>query len=645
MADPLKEYQKEIIARGLGSAFQEEGIGRGPLDYRNPQLTSDIAKINKSISGTNSQYKKNMGLAEIQDLLQIGEQRIADDLSPKGLADAYKRMLSNQKSGFTDIIRDQQGNIIGGGNPLFKSPENLLSKKRRDKLREQDLSRISAMPSDSAAFEMSGLDQIAEQLNRAEIPISSPKSDELVRNEEKRKKDAEDFRAKEQALIDSQGGLRSQPIVGQGQDNNPNEDASTTAFLSSMDEFINSARDAAPYKPTERSIKEYKRAFAEATGIDISGKPDKSSALMALGLALMQNRAGSGFNVGNILRAVGQAGEAALPKLEAAKKEAKNNAIAAGKYALEAQAADKATDTANLEKQLNRPGYYIFERGTDIEDGNKKFKDGKIVYLNPKELNELITNPDFDERFSFIEKSEYIDVMKELSKPVELGEMWVKGDPKAFSLIGGDAKDVPPALQVLSHAKNPNYKGETPSRRLLAEEDEDVKNRFVRYQTDIAKNTQKLDELIKNLQAGVSFPKQIADTVKQIGKSLGLNVDTSTTAKAKQELANIAIDNVLEILKESGRTISEGERKRAEKRVSKVDLSLEGSDLDLILNQVEYVYNMVVTNAQKNLDTALDSFENQFGYSVMPKISQEELDAINAKREEDGLEPRKMSDF
>ena len=79
--------------------------------------------------------------------------------------------------------------------------------------------------------------------------------------------------------------------------------------------------------------------------------------------------------------------------------------------------------------------------------------------------------------------------------------------------------------------------------------------------------------------------------------------------------------------------------------MSKVDLSLEGSDLDLILNQVEYVYDMVVTDAQKNLDMALDSFENQFGYSVMPKISREELDAINAKREEDGLEPRKMSDF
>jgi len=630
------QVQNLIKPLGIESAFQEEGPGLGP--------SSDLIRKFNQIRAryADPEYRAKL------------ESRGYDpnEITRKGIADATE---------FDEKVREKElSGIFGFGSPvknalkqirknqetdLFKSPEEDLSALARRQLNKKFAEEIGNMPPDSLALQMSGLDQIAEELNRAEIPISGPKVDELVRNEEKRKKDAEDFRAKEKALVDSQGGLRSQPIEGQGQENNPNEDASTTAFLSSMDEFINSARESAPYKPTERSIEEYKKAFAEATGIDISGKPDKSSALMALGLALMQNRAGSGFNVGNILRAVGQAGEAALPKLESAKKEARNNAIAAGKYALEAQASDKATDTANLEKQLNRPGYYVFERGSDIEDGNQKFKDGKIVYLNPKELNELITNPDFDERFSFIEKSEYIDVMKELSKPVELGEMWVKGDPKAFSLIGGDAKDVPPALQVLSHAKNPNYKGETPSNRLLAEEKDDVKNRFVRYQTDISKNTQKLDELLKNLQAGVSFPKQIAGNVKQIAKSLGLNVDTSTTAKAKQALANIAIDNVLQILKESGRTISEGERQRAEKRVSKVDLSLEGSDLDLILNQVEYVYDMVVTDAQKNLDMALDSFENQFGYSVIPKISQEELDAINAKREEDGLEPRKMSDF
>ena len=39
----------------------------------------------------------------------------------------------------------------------------------------------------------------------------------------------------------------------------------------------------------------------------------KSSAMTAFGLALMQNKAGKGFNVGNMLSSVGEAGEKALP--------------------------------------------------------------------------------------------------------------------------------------------------------------------------------------------------------------------------------------------------------------------------------------------------------------------------------------------
>ena len=77
------------------------------------------------------------------------------------------------------------------------------------------------------------------------------------------------------------------------------------------------------------------KEFAEATGLNIDGKPDKSQALMAMGLALMQNRAGKGFNVGRILNAVGQSGEKAMPYMTAAINEAKQAKMAAGKYALQ----------------------------------------------------------------------------------------------------------------------------------------------------------------------------------------------------------------------------------------------------------------------------------------------------------------------
>ena len=68
--------------------------------------------------------------------------------------------------------------------------------------------------------------------------------------------------------------------------------------------------DSEPEKP--KTIDDYKADFAKATGIDISGEPDNKSALMALGLSLMQNRAGKGFNLSNILGEVGRAGQAAL---------------------------------------------------------------------------------------------------------------------------------------------------------------------------------------------------------------------------------------------------------------------------------------------------------------------------------------------
>ena len=83
------------------------------------------------------------------------------------------------------------------------------------------------------------------------------------------------------------------------------------------------------------SIDDYKKEFAEATGIDVSGKVDNSQALMAFGLALMQNKAGKGFNVGKLLSAVGEAGEKAMPAMAEARQEARAGQLAAGKYALQ----------------------------------------------------------------------------------------------------------------------------------------------------------------------------------------------------------------------------------------------------------------------------------------------------------------------
>lgn len=98
----------------------------------------------------------------------------------------------------------------------------------------------------------------------------------------------------------------------------------------------------------KKELEDYKEEFAKATGVDITGKVDKSQALMALGLSLMQNKAGRNFNVSNALAALGEAGEKAMPEFAKAKEVARNARIAAGKYGLSEVAKDKADKAARI---------------------------------------------------------------------------------------------------------------------------------------------------------------------------------------------------------------------------------------------------------------------------------------------------------
>ena len=126
--------------------------------------------------------------------------------------------------------------------------------------------------------------------------------------------------------------------------------AQAQLFTDAMKDIEDMYGDGTEVRKT-KTIDDYKKDFAKATGIDISGEPDNRAALMALGLSLMQNRAGKGFNLSNILGEVGRAGEAALPKFEAARKEARAGQIAAGKFALQEEKADRAAELAKAKEK------------------------------------------------------------------------------------------------------------------------------------------------------------------------------------------------------------------------------------------------------------------------------------------------------
>jgi len=130
-----------------------------------------------------------------------------------------------------------------------------------------------------------------------------------------------------------------------------------------------------------KTIEDYKLDFQKATGIDVSGEPDNKMALMSLGLSLMQNKAGKGFDLSKILGSVGEAGQAAMPAFERARQEAKQGQLAAGKFALQQTKADKdAIKSANTERAKYLRGRRdvildrIAETATDQQKAYTKFK-------------------------------------------------------------------------------------------------------------------------------------------------------------------------------------------------------------------------------------------------------------------------------
>ena len=125
-------------------------------------------------------------------------------------------------------------------------------------------------------------------------------------------------------------------------------------FMAGFDDYLEAlgVQNVAPDNETrEEKLERYKKEFEEVTGIDASGKVDKSRALMSFGLALMQNKAGKGFNLGKILQSVGEAGEAAMPALEKAQDKAEAAKLAAGKYALNQIKSDENARAALMKEQ------------------------------------------------------------------------------------------------------------------------------------------------------------------------------------------------------------------------------------------------------------------------------------------------------
>lgn len=169
------------------------------------------------------------------------------------------------------------------------------------------------------------------------------------------------------------------------QDKGTPEPTVEDGFAAAMKDFMASAGKDLPSKNESRSdsIARYKKEFEEVTGIDASGKVDKSRFLMALGLNLMQNQAGKDFNLSRIVDAGAKSVEEAMPFLDKAVAKSEAASLAAGKFALdEIKAGESAAAAFNKEVRTNAFNWALkkmeLEEKANIEKLKNKGKSNEI---------------------------------------------------------------------------------------------------------------------------------------------------------------------------------------------------------------------------------------------------------------------------
>lgn len=367
--------------------------------------------------------------------------------------------------------------------------------------------------------------------------------------------------------------------------------------VAALDEVLKQVKpDAKP-----KDYDDYMKEFAELTGLDVSGQPDNSQALMAFGLALMQNKAGNGFNVGKMISEVGAAGEKAMPAMAAARKEAKEARVSAAKYALSSKKEDEA-------KALNKAFYYVVPKGGKGFVAN--LDKGEMRRFNSKELFDLDNDAEFNKNYEILPIGTYEKIAKAALKAPEFGDKYSKSYAPVSLFT-----DAPKDFQIEVQRVDGNYKGpDMPERgRFNVGEYETYAARLQKMDQGLDRFANKIGEAYNLVQSDqVTTLDQIGDAASDLGNALGLKFtdEMSPSAKVKRILNVIAAEKAPEILGEAGKTISDRDRERVTQIAGELTLTTPPATLKRAL---EEMYQRVVVKGKTNVRTGITTLNQYSG--------------------------------
>ena len=589
MANPLEAYGKVLTERGLGTPKTKLEAMIESGDLTDPLKRFPVKKG----SGVDDVQRFFMGLGNV---LKAG----GASKAPGGAFSPYV-VPENVEEATKQIVEASEGNIFEFVPPPGYEENLTVGKKIEPGTRfsTADVETSGGqgkLGTKDAAMRLTGAgDSALAQLG-------------AIQREEQKAQDAEDFRAKEAKIAEAQG-MPQENLVGKGVD--VPDEAVETLFNDSLDEYIAAAKKAEfPGAGAEKTKDEYLKEFAEFTGMDISGKPKIGNALTMLGLSLMQNRAGKGFNVGRILSEVGKAGEKAMPELIAAKKEAKQNRLLAGKYALESRSKDRATAAEAKLKAMQKSKYYIMPKSEGISGFLSIMDESKPTFLNAAEFSALVDNPDFDKGFDIITEERFAGLVKQTLDSKEAVDLF--GTTKSDVFLFSDDADKMFSFKV--NDINPNLpEGKSP--RFGKMTNPGQADQIYRGLADALGDINKFEESFAGAiadidEGGATLQAQVQNFLIQAADRIGVEVNAETaTADLKKFVTKLQAQNAAEILGEAGKTLSDKDRQLVAEIVGDLPGLLTGSP-DILRSKLLELKTRVLDNKRREILRAFQTMDN-----------------------------------
>tara|TARA_R100001086_G_scaffold122804_1_gene63205 strand:- start:2907 stop:4667 length:1761 start_codon:yes stop_codon:yes gene_type:complete len=474
--------------------------------------------------------------------------------------------------------------------------------------------RLEELPEDDPIFEGSPLDALSADIDDTLAQIEATKKDQTNK-------------ASTTALAQLTQEV-AEDEMGRGISQNTVENAAIAGF----NDYLQAVRGVGPDTPEVKDIEDYKKQFAEATGIDISGKVDKSHALMTFGLALMQNKAGKGFNVGKILGAVGEAGQAAMPALERARAQTRQDAIAAGKFALEMRSADQAKAEAAKEKSMARANYFVVPKSKDVKGFLAGISEGRgrLETLSKFEVDKLLKNPEFAKKFDILPGATWSTVVSEAMKAPEAKELYLTKTPRKINLIPG-VDD--PLFTIEAFRPNPNTNPN--GQELINGDGQQQYEALARMARDNQKAREQFVDL-GILNEGTNVFRYSVDKLNSLSSAFGIQFgdEATETDKMKKILTKLQAKNAPSILGEAGKTISDADRQMVKDIVGDITIM---SDPRLLAEKFEGLFNDIVMKADSDISQALSTLNRYTGRNIGGTLGEGPLNEEESKELFDSL--------